>query len=137
MWLIIWFVITICVAIYFQRNMTKNQQNQINSTIYLDETLVQGKKISRIKCPNCGNTELGYQMVNSGAVTRKVWKGNISTTSISSSKYAICSKCGTSFRVIRRTTPIINGIFAFLLSSIVCSIMQLIVIFVLSLLGIM
>lgn len=138
MWFYIWIGAIIYFTIYFKRNMTRNQQKQIDSTIFTDEIIVDGqkKKIQRIKCPNCGNAELNYQMVNSGAVTRSYNKGKLSTTSVSSSKHAICNKCGTSFQVIRRTTPFINGIFAFFLSGILCSIGLMVISVIMLFLGI-
>lgn len=134
----IWIGAVICLTIYFKGNMTRNQQKQIDSTIFIDEKIVDGKKkkIQRIKCPNCGNKELNYQMVNSGAVTRSYKNGKLSATSVSSSKHALCNKCGTSFQVIRRTTPFINGVFAFLFSCIVCSVGEIAIGLILSLFGI-
>ena len=138
MGLYVWIGAIIYFTIYFKRNMTKNQQRQIDSTIFIDEIIVDGKKkkIQRIKCPNCGNKELSYQMVNSGAVTRSYKNGKLSTTSVSSSKYALCNKCGTSFQVIQRTTPFINGIFAFFLSGILCCIGLIVISVIMMFLGI-
>lgn len=122
--MIIWLGLVIYLTMYFQRNMTKNQEKIISATTYFEEIVVDGKKkkIQKTKCPTCGNKEMDYQLVNSSATTIKHGNGKISTTSISSSKHAICNKCGNSFQVIRRTTPITNGIFAFFLSGIICSI---------------
>lgn len=143
MWFYIWIGAIIYFTIYFKRNMTNNQKKKIESTTYVEEMVVDGKKkkVIKIKCPTCGNKELGYQMTNSGALTRtyknKNRKRELSATSISNMQYTICDKCGTSFSALRSATPFINGIREFPLSAIVCSIGELIIVFVFSLIGIL
>ncbi|MCI8795271.1 MAG: hypothetical protein HFG89_00225 [Dorea sp.] len=138
MWFIVWTIITVFVASHFQKNMTKSQQDRINSTTYIDEVVVDGKKkkIRRDKCPTCGNRDIGYQMVNSRAATVKHGDGKVSTTNISSYKQAICSKCGTSFAVIRETTPGLNWFKSLIISFFLCKILELIVLLLMMFLGI-
>lgn len=113
--------------------LTNSQKDDIRKTTYNEKIIYEGREkvIKKIKCPTCGNKELGYQRVNDSALTMVHGKKRrFSTTSISSSQYAICSNCGTDFRVIRKTTPFINLIVSFAVSFVVCSIVNLIWIFV-------
>lgn len=113
----IWIGAVICLTIYFKGNMTRNDKKHMAETTYVDEVVVDGKekKIIKDKCPNCGNRKLHYK----GA--RK--------TAVYEYKFAVCNKCGTSFRVQHRPSSA-NGILAFIFSFIFCTFMA-VVIFVL------
>lgn len=113
----IWLVAIISFTFYFKNNMTKKQKRQIESTTFVDEVIVDGKKkrIIKDKCPKCGNKKMHYK----GA--RK--------TAVYEYKFAVCDECGTSFRVMHEPSKT-NGIFAFFFSFSLCTIVVIILFFV-------
>lgn len=120
MYFIIWLVCVIYLANYFQKRMNRNQEKIISETTYLDEVVVDGKKktIQRDKCPNCGNKKMHYKGARQTAVYEY--------------KFAVCNKCGTSFRVMHKPTTTSNGIFAFFLSLIICIVIAIVLLLAVS-----
>lgn len=114
MWFYIWIGAIIYFTLRFNRNMTRSDEKSISNTTYADEVTVDGKKkiIIRDRCPNCGNTKLHYKGARQTAVYEY--------------KFAVCDKCGTSFRVQHKPSSS-NGILAFILSFIFCSFMAVVI----------
>ncbi len=125
MYFIIWLICVVCLASYFQKRMNRNQEKKISETTYLDEIIVDGKKktIQRDKCPNCGNKKMQYKGARQTAVYEY--------------KFAVCNKCGTSFRVTHKPTSTSNGIFAFFLSFVICTFVVVIALIVIAIIGVL
>lgn len=117
------FGIVIILTVIIAKSMTYNQEKAINSCTCIEEIEVDGgkRKIQKPKCPVCGNRELDYQIVSNPDSALKVSK-NVTTIHSVANKYAVCKKCGNSFKVLSHTTPVANCIAAFIVSSIIVAV---------------
>lgn len=114
----LWILFFVGLNVFFTWLFTNSQKDTIRKTTYFEKIVVDGKSrtLQKFKCPSCGNKNLNYQIASGSASTFHSNNGRFSSTNIHNIKYAVCNKCGTSFKTIRKTTPIINFLLAFMLS---------------------
>nr|DAM40559.1 MAG TPA: nucleic-acid-binding protein [Caudoviricetes sp.] len=117
----IWIIIAIAVFIFLNYLFDNQQKQQIKETIYTENVMVDGvpRTVQKLKCPHCGNTDLGIQLTESPdfvhMTTRKT-----ATVYSHTNKRAVCNKCGTSFDVVKRVTPVMNFFISLLITPLIC-----------------
>lgn len=109
----IWKIFGVILFLFLYHSLNDSQRQQMKKTMYSEKTTIDGvpRTVQKLKCPHCGNKNLDIQLLDSPTLVHATTK-KTSTVYSSTSKRAVCNKCGASFDVVTKVTPFSNFIVA-------------------------